>query len=1774
MRTTKFASGAPIYYSSQCNIPEFQMNNGNYFYNAYAVLLSQKNFVENNQGICPEGWHIPSIAEWQVLLQNVLGDELLADGNNHSGFSAQAVGFFIGSRYYNSDACGFATAQASATQASSNGYDFTTITLNDGRSGTSAYGTRYVPVRCIKGAGVTFTPIVETDQVKGVDGREIEATKADLYYWLRSDGGETSIQTGVSYSMNSDFTSETRMPKYETVIQTGECVAPMRNLQPNTTYYVRPYATNSNGTTYGEVITFTTPIIKNIPCPDAPTVTDYDGNVYNTVQVGEQCWMKENLKTTHFATGAELFEYHNNINRAITPCYITGVNGYYYDYDGMMNGTEIPGVQGICPDGWHIPEAAEYITMFDALGGIEAAYDKIMVTGSNESGMSYNLDGKYFYPTLNYYSNSLILRASTGAHQYEVSNNRIESMGGDYTYSTVRCIKNTEAAVTGLPTIVIEDTVRHLTSVSNTPSAWIIYDGGKEITECGWQYGVSTTDLTSRVIPNSSDKCPIGFGSNLGSLQPNTTYYLRAYAVNENGTAYTDFVTFTTPIMMNQPCPDAPTVTDYDGNVYNTVLIGNQCWTKEDMKTTHYVTGSEIVDYNSSPRRRPFYYCTPSDSSKLYNYSTVTNGYYANTVADTIQGICPNGWHVPTFSEIQELINTLGGLSQAERKLKTEYGWTSSGTNESGFGAYPAGVYYSYNSLFVNEQYNLLSSEYPQNLRIEGSSMRYMGGSQQYGSVRCVKGQGRTTLPILDSVSLSDLMPESVTVNTTVRYDGNSEINEMGICIGTSPDPMDRVDYINSPVNYDNGFELTNLVPNTTYYVRSYATCTGGVSYSPTISFTTPAVVMNTPCPDAPMVSDMDGHWYNTVQIGNQCWMKENLRTTTYANGESISSDTMNAKFYTLPINSGYTPERYGLFYSWAAIMNGAPGNYGAPVQGICPSGWHVPSKAEWIELNNNLMGGFNATMCNMLRENSNFWTSGGGNNQSGMSIRPAGYMNYDENTASSFGYRTEFYTADMTSENEVYYVYFTNGAYTLTTQSPNEYLSSVRCIKGQGAITFPPRVEIIGYTPTTYNTADVQAKIVNDGGGITKYGMYVTTNPNEHLMFSQYVSIQQRSGNIATDATFSFNMNGLNTTSMAEGVEVYVVAFAINDVDTAFSEPMRIVIMNVPCNTSTVTDASGNSYNTVQIDRQCWMKSNLRTTKYPNGTNIETCDGSNTRYYKHVNNNSSNDAFYGLHYTWAAAMNGAPGNYGEPVQGICPNGWHIPTRAEFETLKATVGGDMSALKNTQYWQSTGNTNTSGFSLNPAGYSNYTCSTTSSGGVGIAAELITADQSSNTSFYYFKDAGTFGTNGKEAWLDAVRCIKGNGANVFAPEVQTVRGQARSYNSADVYCQIINENGGITSKGVCYSATNALPTISDSKVTSSSSNNDYSCTISGLTPAKTYFVRAFATNSAGTSYGAVDTVKIMNVSCSTSSVSLDGHSYPTVQIGGQCWLKENLRTTNGLSYLLEIDGEYYAGIYSYAYWNHNSSNIGRGVLYGRFNASDNYDNTSSNSNQSGIRGVCPAGWHIPSKAEVNELTSFLGGSSVAGGKLKSSSGWSCASGAIQGSNESGLNLTPTGYYQASTNTFVYGTTNAYFWVTDMQGSLYCAASCACNTNSVSYFNKPENDQLPIRCLKDGVAFTNIHQTETYGNFNTCSYTYTVSANFNKSFANTAYGNSSVVECGVESLDGTKFVSSSNSSINVSISFNHLNYYAVRLYVKTADGKYYYSEVISLQGCVVN
>ncbi len=201
------------------------------------------------------------------------------------------------------------------------------------------------------------------------------------------------------------------------------------------------------------------------------------------------------------------------------------------------------------------------------------------------------------------------------------------------------------------------------------------------------------------------------------------------------------------------PCPGTPTVTDIDGNIYNTVLIGTQCWMKENLRTTRFRDGFGIY---------PYYKWYSNDISYKYKYGALYQWYAVSSA----HGICPEGWYVPSTNEWNILINLIsGGASGAGYHLKScrqvnsplggdcntqeHPRWNENifyGTDAFGFSALPGGGYLESNAPIGSRGCWWTSSMYNANISYYQLMYEYSDAVQEsntniysFLSVRCIK---------------------------------------------------------------------------------------------------------------------------------------------------------------------------------------------------------------------------------------------------------------------------------------------------------------------------------------------------------------------------------------------------------------------------------------------------------------------------------------------------------------------------------------------------------------------------------------------------------------------------------------------------------------------------------------------------------------------------------------------------------------------------------------------------------------------------------------------------------------------------------------------------------------------------------------------------------------------------------------------------------------------------------------------------------------------------
>ncbi|MFN8254441.1 MAG: fibrobacter succinogenes major paralogous domain-containing protein [Bacteroidales bacterium] len=208
-------------------------------------------------------------------------------------------------------------------------------------------------------------------------------------------------------------------------------------------------------------------------------------------------------------------------------------------------------------------------------------------------------------------------------------------------------------------------------------------------------------------------------------------------------------------------------------------------------------------------------------------------------------------------------------------------------------------------------------------------------------------------------------------------------------------------------------------------------------------------------------VYDIDGNGYDTVHIGNQIWLKQNLRVTHYRNGDSLKNETNEWNFtnsdsgvFCYYKNLESNADTFGCLYNYFAVIDS---------RNICPEGWHIPGTAEWDSLFSYLISnnyGFNgggediakslATQYSWISENTTSGTVGhdqGFNNLSGFSAPPAGKIVSgafgDMGKTSNFWSSTIYYTYSA-------YYFSLNYKYSYISRNTSPFFAgfSIRCIK------------------------------------------------------------------------------------------------------------------------------------------------------------------------------------------------------------------------------------------------------------------------------------------------------------------------------------------------------------------------------------------------------------------------------------------------------------------------------------------------------------------------------------------------------------------------------------------------------------------------------------------------------------------------------------------------------------------------------------------------------
>ena len=927
---------------------------------------------------------------------------------------------------------------------------------------------------------------------------------------------------------------------------------------------------------------------------------------------------------------------------------------------------------------------------------------------------------------------------------------------------------------------------------------------------------------------------------------------------------------------------------DVDGNYYSTVTIGTQVWMAENLKTTKYRNNVTVTDrtnsttWGTSTTEGLSDYATPTNSTtygKLYNWYAVSSP----------NNLAPVGWHVPTDAEWTKLSDYLGGLSIAGDKLKENGNlhWLTSNitaTNETGFTALPGGTRSTDNSIYDignigywwcetegtttnNAWYRSLSN---QNSVITRGYFSKSGGM----SVRCLMGD----LPILSTTNASSITASGFASGGGVLFDGNYPVTSSGICWSTNENPTIN-DFKTSDWNGLGTFtsNVAGLSPETTYYVRAYATNSYGTGYGTqlTVSTSTPTVV-TTPITAITANTAGAGGSVNIISgaapitARGICWStNENptIADSKTSNGTGVGTFSSNL--------TGLAPET--VYYVRAYAINGAGVNYGI----------QVSFSTKTPTINTTDVSTVTAISANV---GGNVTAIGGAPvTARGICWNTSSNPTIALNTKTTNGTGTGVFSSSITGLKAAttYYVraYATNSIGT-------SYGNEVNFTTQNGIIN----LITAGISSVSAKSATSGGSISSDGGAaVLSRGVCWSLNPNPTIELSTKTSNGTGTG------VFTSSITGLTI-----GTTYYLRAYATNSIGTVYGNEITFST-NLPTVTThdissiTATSALGggdvtdNGGSTVSMRGICWS-----TTIDPTTSNSKTTVSGSLGVFTSAISGLTIGKTY---YIRAYAINSIGTSYGSQVS-FTTNLPTVTTAAisSITASSAVCGGSITAIGGSPVtthgvcWSTSPsptialNTKTS----DDTDDGNYTSSIT---GLTIGTTYYVRSYATNSIGTSYGNEITFSTN--------------------LPTLTTTNISNITANAADAGGNITDKGGSdIIERGICWS-TNSNPTITDNKTIDGIGSGIFSSSITGLTIGKTYFVRAYATNSIGTSYGNettfstnLPTIITTNVSNITANTAISGGNITDkggsiITEKGICWslnpnptIELSTKTSNG------------------------------------------------------------------------------------------------------------------------------------------------------------------------------------------------------------------------------------------------------------------------------------
>ena len=1504
--------------------------------------------------------------------------------------------------------------------------------------------------------------------------------------------------------------------------------------------------------------------------------------------IGSQIWMSRNLNVNRYRNGDTISEVQNDSSWANLT---TGAWIYYNNdnansgiYGKLYNWFAVNDNRGLCPVGWHVPSDIDWTDLNNYLGGNSIAGYKMKSlngwesggNGDNSSGFIALPGGLRFKEGFFYNIGSYgIWWSSTkdgDSARYRFISNESNYLNSDKVDRenglSVRCVKDydyfiTASAVNGTISFngitgfnnEVNPTIRYTWQPNEGYSIDSVLVNGVRVDSInGYTF---TEQVNSTIKVFFKEQYAVVASTNYGTISNLGTYrYDSNTKVRYTWQAETDFVLDSVIINgIKVDSVDGYTFFVRENNTIQVIFkfqpqfvtIGNQKWMTKNLNISRYRNGDPIPEVQDSIMWSNLstgaWVNLNNDTANGRNYGKLYNGY---AVVDS-RGLCPRGWHVSSNAEWSILTNYLGVDSVVGYKIKSSSGWGNEGNgdNSTGFNALPGGMRLNEGAFYLIGNYGVWWTS-----TIDNDSYvwyRYLNNESNYLIAdKYVQGNGFSVRCIKDY----NYFVTASAINGTITLDGTTGFNDTSVVRYTwqanTGYQLDSV-FVNGVfVDSINGYTFLVNKNNTikvlfkikTYLVNASA-INGTISSLGTIRYDSNTSIRYTW--QANLGYELDSVIVNGIKIdsinGYTFSISENttIRVSFKIKKFTVTSSAING--IITPIGTNMYDSNTKLRYTWQV-------NKGYVLDSVIVNGIKVDSTLGYtllVSKNTTILvkyrkwGIDSVKLLNIIEDTTaeisvKILDSGVSNiikkgiiwdttvqvsftKKMGITNKGVGINNFKDTIkplqqAKKYFYRAFLINAKDTAITNVD-SFISISSVTIGTQTWMTRNLNVSTYQNGNII---PQIKDAN-TWANLNTGawsnfnndsnfgTIYGKLynwyaVNDSRGLCPLGWHVPTD-GDFITLTNYLGGANIAGYKLKSKTGWGTGNGDNSSGFN------LLSNGIRDDGGFFDNTDIFSYLWTNTNNDNVSAWTRNIYDYVSFV-------NKSNQYYKFGFAVRCLK--DRGYY--IISNASNgiitpqgtnkfDSNSNPRFTWKA-------NLGYEFDSVVVNGIKVDSINGY-TFK--INENSSIIVSFKIKKYTVNASVINGILTPIGATSYDSNTkvrytwqANTGYVldSVIVNGIKVDSTLGYTLVVSKNTNLVVKFRKKPILDTIKFI-----------------EILDDSAATISVKILDSGASnIIKKGIIWDTTKQVSFTKKLGISNNGAGiSNFIDTLNGLQQAKKYFYRVYLINKKDTSFSDID-----------SFVAIS-----TVTIGTQTWMARNLnvRTYKNGEIIPEVQSAIsWIGLSTGGWVNlDNSETLGAwfGKLYNWYAVND-------------PRGLCPVDWHVPTDADFTTLTDYLGGESVAGYKLKSTTIWNSG---IQGDNSSGFNAYPVGYRYYS-NGVIYGLSGAY-----LQGSIaFLWSSSFIDYANVSYRNlyngfdilkytgSPKNG-LSVRCIKDhGFVITANATNGTITPQGTNWYDSNSYPRFTWQ-GNSGYEIDSVIVNGikVDSIDGYTFTINENSTIRL-------------------------------------